>query len=296
MLVDNSELSALAEREVPPSRHALPRRTTTRKRGPGWGLAAWVTLAVAACDWAWDPEADADPVEPAEREPPPLVSPKEAEAIDDQKGAALGLRPRQAGGYDYRDPSGEFEARIDKDGTVSFRDLPRRDVGNPLDEGIRFGGLADWLRQGGDKQRHAAAKRGLLEKTQQIRGDLAQAWHQQQIDRQLAGLERDLKTIWSDPNRNPRQKRVQLFERWDECEEPASKETAKAVRLDEPAASHLERRRQAAGRQARQQIEAFIRERLGPDDPMAFTAEELRELNGRRHSRQRFDPYAARGK
>ena len=83
-----------------------------------------------------------------------------------------------------------------------------------------------------------------------------------------------LERIWRDRT-SAAEKRVLLFELWDECAEDGPSGVVSAASA------------------VRAALVAFVRRRLPPGSRDAFTDEELRALNRRRTSRARFEPYAA---
>jgi hypothetical protein len=104
----------------------------------------------------------------------------------------------------------------------------------------------------------------------------------ERADRQreaLASLPATLRQVWNDRSESPRRRREQLFQLWDECDEPRSEDDDGA----------------AAGVQARKMIAGFIRAELAANTDRAYPAEELAALNARRQSRERFDPYGTGG-
>ena len=76
------------------------------------------------------------------------------------------------------------------------------------------------------------------------------------------------RTIWDDDSIAVAERRLHLFQLWDDCAE------------DTP-----------AGREARHGIERFIRELAPRGSPRAYPEAQLRELNRRRGSKTRFAPY-----
>lgn len=147
---------------------------------------------------------------------------------------------------------------------------------------VRFGGVADRvLRQGQRKQ--TRAKQAFLEQTAPLREALART--QRHEDQRAARLRigQELASVWKDRSRPLIERKRELFERWDECEEAFEAE----------AASDADAARGRGGEAMRRRIEAFVRSVAPPGSPEAFDAAELRRLNAGRRSRQRFDPYDA---
>ncbi len=90
-------------------------------------------------------------------------------------------------------------------------------------------------------------------------------------DADAAGLDALMaraRTIWDDDSIAVAERRLRLFQLWDDCDEDAP-----------------------AGREARHRIERFIREVAPQGSPRAYPEAQLRELNRRRGSNMRFAPY-----
>jgi hypothetical protein len=148
-----------------------------------------------------------------------------------------------------------------------------------LGVGGRFGGVADLaLRRGQRKQ--ARAKQEFLDSTAPLRAALVRTQVQEQQRAARARLGQDLSTAWRDRSRTLAERRRELFERWDECEEAIAE-----------AASEADLERGRGGEELRRRIEAFVRQVAPAGSAHAFDEAELSRLNARRRSRQRFDPY-----
>jgi hypothetical protein len=220
--------------------------------------------------------------------------------------AELGLVRQKQGDYVYVDPGGRFSARFSADGTVSFADRWRRPTKgnaqhggccalppggvpgiNPL-YGLGMMGPTEWLLRMHGVDLAANAKTELLERTREVRIQLAVAWNLDLLERRLAELEPELLALWTDHEVDVARRRQLLFQRWDECDErfavdPGDVPADAIVRIDEA-------RRDTAER-ARRRIEAFIRRHLPRGGTHAYTRAELARLNRERTSRQRFEPY-----
>ncbi|MEM9462796.1 MAG: hypothetical protein AAGF11_52130 [Myxococcota bacterium] len=193
--------------------------------------------------------------------------------------AEAGFRKRRSGKMVYRDAQSGFVATLLPDGRLKFRETVTPSS---------MPGLAEALRSASGQELYIQQKKRLLEQTFELRLQMAVSFASDKIDRRLASLYRELLEQWSRTSKSEAERRVALFERWDECEEGL------AVRLrgfEGVNSSELDQKRRAAGQQARQTIERFIRRQLPSGSPQAYTAEELRRLNARRHSRARFAPY-----
>ena len=203
--------------------------------------------------------------------------------------AESGFLRGKKGDLEYKDPLGHFKATLLPDGRVKFRDFAV-ERGN-IRSGAKVAGMSEIIRSAQGKDLFWLDKKKLLERTEKLRLAMAVKWAEAQGDSRLKGLYRDLLDIWSDAERTAVQRREQLFERWDECVEAM---TVDVKGFDE-AKSSLDKLREKAGGEARASIESFIRRHLPKGSEDAYTPEELRELNRRRHSEEKFDPYAREG-
>lgn len=193
--------------------------------------------------------------------------------------AEAGFRKRRSGKMVYRDAQSGFVATLLPDGRLKFRETVTPSS---------MPGMAEALRAASGQELFIQQKKRLLEQTFELRLQMAVNFASDKIDRRLASLYRELLEQWSRTSKSEAERRVALFERWDECEEGL------AVTLrgfEGVTSSELDQKRRAAGQAARETIERFIRRQLPPGSPQAYTPEELRRLNARRHSQARFAPY-----
>lgn len=123
----------------------------------------------------------------------------------------------------------------------------------------------------------AARQRRFLRLTEGLRDDIADRHRKRSLSRSRLRAGRNLDRIWSDEALGFAQKRRMLFRLWDECEEPEGEDD------DRPEA--------AAGLRARRHILQFIRQKMPPGSPGAFSPGELRLLNSNRGSSRPFSPY-----
>ncbi|MBX7083009.1 MAG: hypothetical protein K1X88_27635 [Nannocystaceae bacterium] len=230
-----------------------------------------------------------------------VPGPPEVRASVRDRSGEIALRPGRDGRLVYVDPSGRFTAIVDHDGTVYFADRFRRPhrrnrgrgrgLGRPPEGarginpfvGVRVRGPNEWLLRASGHDLHVRAKAQFLDRTASLRRELATAAVRAQLQQQLRALPRQLDAIWRAPSLSPAQRRRLLFQRWDECDEPAAAATSR---------SELDRVREAAATAARATIEAWVRRHAPRGDAMAFGDDELRRLNRDRRSRAPFDPYA----
>jgi hypothetical protein len=219
--------------------------------------------------------------------PPPAAGTVDGEP---QTLAEAGFLRNKKGDIVYQDPLGHFKATLMPDGRVKFRDFAV--ARGTIRSGGKVAGMSEAIRSAQGKDLFYLEKKKLLARTEKLRLAMAVKWAEAQVDHRLKGLYRDLLEIWSDAERTEVERREQLFQRWDECVEAMS---VKVDGFGDAAKSSLDALREKAGGEARASIEAFIRRHLPKGSEDAYTPEELRELNRRRHSEERFDPYAQKG-
>ncbi|MCA9711411.1 MAG: hypothetical protein KDK70_36570 [Myxococcales bacterium] len=203
--------------------------------------------------------------------------------------AEAGFRKRRGGKQVFRDTAGRFTATLQPDGRVRFRDLPVAVGRDPQTGQVQMGmpGLAEGLRAASGQELYQEEKRLLLEQTFDLRLQLAIGFARDKLDRRLRSLYRELLELWSRDDLGEAERRTAIFERWDECEElPVSLPGFESV-----TSSELDQERHAAGLQARETIERFIRRQLPEGSPQAYSPQELRRLDARRRSRAHFAPY-----
>jgi len=294
-----------------------------RLRSFGAGsVARWVALIVAPM---WLAPARSDAAQDERQVPAPRVDPglvlRRGAAEDGPRLESLG-----DGRLRHRDP--RFTATIAADGSVEFRDVvvepeakllgldlfkgkieaPRPIARDSFEEralfphgpptaptmvgvGGGFGGLLGALvsklrrKRGGpdrgERRTHMAAKARFMAETEALRLRMAHDWLRQQLAAQQRALVEQVLEIWRDASLPLALRRRRIFGLWDECDEPV------AIR------SPADELRAEAARAARGRVEALIR-RLAPQgSPQQYTPAELAELNARRQSRVRFDPYAS---
>ncbi len=204
--------------------------------------------------------------------------------------ADAGFRPRRSGKLVFRDSAGRFKATLRPDGRVKFKDLPVAIGRDPNTGQVKMGmpGAYEAIQTIQGQELYQQEKRRLLEATFDLRLQMAVDFARDKLDRRLKSLYRELLDGWSSSSTTEAQRRVALFERWDECEEGLS---VALPGFDGAATSELDELRHTAGEQARETIERFIRRHLPRGSAEAFTADELARFNGKRRSRGRFDPY-----
>lgn len=193
--------------------------------------------------------------------------------------AEAGFVRKRSGKMVYFDRTSGFKATLLPDGRMKFRT-----TATPSS----LPGGAEVIRAAQGQELFQAQKKRLLEQTFDLRLAMAVDFARDKIDRRLKGLYRDLLDLWGKSGKSAAERRAMLFERWDECEEGIS---VGLPGFDSGASSELDDVRSAAGQKARETIERFVRRQLPAGSPDAFTAEELRRFNAKRHSQARFAPY-----
>lgn len=188
----------------------------------------------------------------------------------------------------YRDPAGRFVATLTPDGRVNFRNKGAKATWT----NIGMAGPGDVLSAAAGEDPYARLKAALLKGTFEMRLRMAIDFHKRQIDKRLKRLDGELDKIWTDERRELAARKELLFQRWDECDEPDA--IASAADLPGFGAvenSELDEARHGAAASARKRILKFIRERAPKGSGEAFTSAELADMNRRRASKQKFDPY-----
>jgi hypothetical protein len=262
--------------------------------------------------------------------PPPPRLPAAVRAPAGERAGTPTLVRKSDGSWEHRDRAAGFSARIHPDGRVTFRDLAPVRVESPTVLGFDLRGraqkppddrfndhpntlvhrgthsdskndmLVKWGPYGGAPilgsasakaggisdlgvaTKRASAKRRFLDQTAELRAQMAREHRRESEKTALARLGTDLKAIWSDAGRPLSLRKERVFARWDECEEQL---------VDSGDDDPEQAARARAGAAARRQIEAFVRKHAPRGSADAFTPAELREMNARRKSRAKFDPY-----
>lgn len=214
--------------------------------------------------------------------------------------AAAGFKPKgRSGKRVYKHKS--FRAILHPDGRMTFSDVPslrspkvappQSGMKGPPPRGIAMPGLAEGLRAASGQELYVKEKRALMEWTYELRVQMALEYAEGNIQKRLKSLYRELVSRWHAPGRTAEERREEIFDRWDDCDEAFGLKLPEFVK-DAPAS--IDETRREAGRTARDTIERFVRTHLPEGSADAFTADELRRFNARRRSRERFDPYSTK--
>jgi hypothetical protein len=128
------------------------------------------------------------------------------------------------------------------------------------------------MRLAGDDP-YAARKREMLEKTFDERVQIGTAYRADQLEKSDQTMLTHLDKLWARTDLGVAKKRRLIFELWDECAETGGSQLV------------------AGGTKARAALVRFIRVHLPADSDDAYSADELRRLNGKRRSTATFEPY-----
>jgi len=203
--------------------------------------------------------------------------------------ADAGFSRNRKGEHVYKEPAGHFTATVAPDGRVHFKDhlvtASKQDGFAP-----RMAGLPEIIRKAQRRELWAHDKAKLARRTFDLRLAIAVAFAESQIDRRLKSLYRDLLEIWSAPERPAANRRITLFERWDECDESMR---VKLPGFEDATDTRIDALRKSAGERARDTITAFVRRQLPKGSTDAYSEPELERLNRHRRSKARFAPYDA---
>jgi hypothetical protein len=195
---------------------------------------------------------------------------------------------KEKGKLIYRDPAGRFVATLNPDGRVNFRNKGAKATWT----NIGMAGPGDILSAAAGQDPYARLKAALLKATFDMRLGMAIDFQKRQLDKRLSRLDGELDKIWADERRDLPSRKELLFQRWDECDEPEdAAATAELPGFGAVENSELDDARQDAAASARKRILKFIREHAPKGSGEAFTAAELADMNRRRASKQKFDPY-----
>lgn len=194
----------------------------------------------------------------------PIILPRAPPPAPDTR-----LKPQAGGGYVSKHQS--FTGHIAHDGTIEFEDH----IAGYTGLGFWFD-VTDTVMMAAGDDAYSAAKLRLLEDTRDQRLAMAAEACEERLDQTLYALRGDLENIWKDSALTVDAKRRMIFQLWDDCAE-------------EGAPSVVDH-----GKLARVTIVEFVKKVLPEGSPFAYTPDELVALNGRRASKQRFEPYANR--
>lgn len=195
-----------------------------------------------------------------------------------------GFVPDKKGTLVYRAPGKNFVAKMLPDGRVHFKDK----VIKVTPTSIALPDLYVVIRKAQKRELWALEKSKLLKQTFDLRLAVAIAYAEDNIDRRLKALYRDMIDAWS-ADRPAVARRKTIFDRWDECDETMR---VKLPGFEDATHSRIDDLRRTAGERARGEIVGFIRKHIPKGSEDAYGDPELAELNRKRTSKARFAPYA----
>jgi hypothetical protein len=214
------------------------------------------------------------------------IGPQAADPVDRGTPRTLadaGFVPDRKGNHIYKSPQNNFVATMLPDGRVRFKDK----LVQVSPTAIRGPDLYTIIRKAQKRELWANDKAKLLERTFDLRLAVALAFAEDNIDRRLKVLYRDLIDAWG-ADRPVVARRKTIFDRWDECDESMR---VKLPGFEDATHSRIDELRKTAGQRARDEIHGFIRKHIPKSSADAYPEAELAELNRKRKSKQRFAPY-----
>ncbi|MEO7091801.1 MAG: hypothetical protein ABI175_01040, partial [Polyangiales bacterium] len=174
------------------------------------------------------------------------------------------LKPQKDG--TWKSDKTTFVAKIDKDGTVHFKDKPNLQIHGL---GATFD-ATDWAMRSRGMDPYASEKLKYLDRTRDQRVEIGRAYRKEQLAQSDQLMYANLVRLWSTTHEVAARKQG-LLELWDECAETGDAELVEG------------------GGAARATLERWIQVKLAAAD--RFTTDELARFNAHRKSRATFDPY-----
>ena len=210
---------------------------------------------------------------------PPAENERTKRPSNGEDGRSAGNVPRTlkpSGGGAFRYDENGIEARVERDGTVEFRDPPKvlRAAGAVAELLIHLEPVPMLEMLTGRDSEANYAKQKFMSKTRALRQMLCDRDREERLHEAIPELKETLQAIWMRDGTTVAAKKEALFRLWDSCSEESDPALARTSMM------------------ARAIITAFIREKLKEGGPDAYRKEELLALNSRRLSKTRFDPYS----
>jgi hypothetical protein len=187
----------------------------------------------------------------------------------------LHLRPDGHGGYQGQRPGYGFG--IDRDGTIHFHDRPA--ISALAVVGLGFAAvfdLTDLVMRARHMDPYSYDKGRITDLTRSMRQKMSAVERPRRLAAALARLPGELEALWQRTDLPLGERRETLFQLWDDLLEGGPDDDGPELR---------------AATQARAELLRFVRQRLVPGSPGAYTADELARLNAHRRSQARFAPY-----
>lgn len=168
----------------------------------------------------------------------------------------------------------------DSNGTPDVCANPtREDAPRPLEHPVHDIGVTiakfdinDWLLRRHGTDPYASAKLHQLDATREGRAEVGARYAHAALSHAGELVQQQMDTLWATVA-DPTERRHELFALWDECSETGPEDVVEGTQ------------------HARARILKFIRARLPPTQPGAYTAAELSALNQKKQSRDVFAPY-----
>ena len=186
-----------------------------------------------------------------------IVALREAQAAEE-------LKPQKDG--TWKSDKTTFVAKVDKDGTVHFKDKPNVQIHGPM---VTFDVTDAAMRAIGNDP-YASEKLKYLDRTRDQRVEIGRAYRKEQLSQSDQLMNANLVRLWATTHDVAARKQG-LLELWDECAE-----TGDAELVD-------------GGKAARAMVERWMQVKLTGAD--RFNSDELARFNAHRHSRATLDPY-----
>ncbi len=173
-----------------------------------------------------------------------------------------------------------FKAKITRDGRIHFRN--KRNVqleGIGLDAKTKMPvlkgrfDLTDAVMASFGEVLYPYRKLKLMDESREARAEMAQAYESEVLKAALFGYRKRLSELWKAPRYSLAERKRLLFLLWDECAEAGPTSIVTTARAIRATTLH------------------FIRKKLPPEHPQAYSDKELQLLNAKRQSTKRFRPY-----
>jgi len=170
---------------------------------------------------------------------------------------------------------------VAEDGTIRFRDpkgivrdnSPFQVVGSGVGVGVSgHFDLTDRVMKYAGQDPYAPSKRAIADETREQRLCMARRYQGERQKQELFNLATKVRRLAARADLSPAERRVLVFDIWDECTEDAEAGTD-------------------YGAMARATILAIVREAFPAGSEHSYQPGEVLALNQRRSSRQRFAPY-----
>jgi hypothetical protein len=285
----------LGERAIDPAAATVPSADIDTKAGTRPSSSALALHGLRDLD-------DTRATVPSPRFSPSAIGPatSTAKGVDDGEPGIVGPvdrgKPRtlgeagfvrdKKGNFVYHPPAKNFVAKMLPDGRVHFKDKIIKPVKDGI--GVTLPDLYVIVRKAQKRELWAREKTQLLKNTFELRLAVAIAFAEDNIDRRLKALYRDLIDAWSADRPAPARRKT-IFDRWDECDESMR---VKLPGFEDATDSRIDDLRRTAGQRARDEIHGFIRKHIPKGSEDAYGDPEIVELNRKRKSKARFAPYA----